>query len=161
MAKKRITSKPGLFGYIYHYDEKGKCIGKSRPGLIDGSKVHFDATGKRVGTSRPGFFAKEVYLDEENELYVSSYEGLTGDVHFKNGTPIGVSRQGFCETEYTTLDVAGELDEAYFDDDEFEGEDDLQVFPEQNESCQKNSITNIVLFAACCLIVGILIMIFK
>lgn len=158
MAKRRITGKPGLFGYVYHYDEKGKCVGKSRPSLMGDGKVHFDAKGKQVGTSRPGFFAKEVYHDEENERYISSYEGLTGDVYFDNGTPVGVSHPGFGGTEYTTLDAEDESDEAYFAADEFLEEDDLQEYDGSNP---KSTITNIIVFAACCLVVGILILIFK
>ena len=108
MAKKRITSKPGAFGYVYHYDESGKYIGKSRPSIIGGGKVHYDANGKQVGTSRPGFFAKEVYHDQEEERYISSYEGLAGDVYFEDGKVVGTSRPGFFGTEYISLDVDDE-----------------------------------------------------
>lgn len=161
MAKKRITSKHGLFGYIYHYDENGKCIGKSRASLMGDGKVHYDARGKQVGRSRPGFFAKEVYHDEENERYISSYEGLTGDVYFDNGTPVGVSHSGFNGTEYTTLAVEDESDKAYFTEDEFWEEEYAREFLECNERNKKTIITNIIVFAACFLIVGILVLIFR
>ena len=44
MAKRRITSKPGLFGMTYHY-ENGKYVGKSRPGLLGDRKIHYNAEG--------------------------------------------------------------------------------------------------------------------
>ena len=160
MAKKRITSKPGLFGYVYHYDEHGNCIGKSRPSLMGDGKVHYDASGKQVGTSRPGFFAKEVYHDQEDDRYITSYEGLTGDVYFEDGTPIGTSRPGFFGAEYTTLDVDNEATEEYYDEDEYL-DDDLQELPEHNESEGKSALRNLIVFAACCLIVGVLMLIFK
>ncbi len=34
MAKRNITSKKGLFGWVYHFDESRNCVGKSRPGLF-------------------------------------------------------------------------------------------------------------------------------
>ncbi len=42
MAKKRIVSKPGLFGITYHY-ENGRYIGKTRLGLLGNRKIHYDA----------------------------------------------------------------------------------------------------------------------
>ena len=54
MAKK-VTSRPGLFGNINHYDERGRKIGESRPGLF-GDTVHYDAKGRRVGESDQGVF---------------------------------------------------------------------------------------------------------
>lgn len=158
MAKKRVTSRPGLFGYIYHYDEKGKCIGKSRPSLMGDGKVHYDGAGKQVGTSRPGFLAKEVYHDEENERYISSYEGLTGDVYFENGVPVGTSHPGFGGMEYTTLDVEDATDDENCEDEEYCEEDSEPVQQYGNE--QKSVITNVVLFVACCLFVGVLVLIF-
>ena len=161
MAKKRIISRPGLFGYIYHYDENGKCIGKSRPSLIGNGQVHYDTNGKQVGTSRQGFFAKEVYHDEENEQYISSYESIIGDVYYESGASLGVSRPGFGGTEYITLDVESEAEEAHFDEDDFPEDDDLQEFSAFEGGNQKNIITNIITFIVCFFIVGILILVFK
>lgn len=161
MAKKRITSKPGMFGYIYHYDEKGKRIGKSRSGLIGDTNVHYDAKGKRIGNSRPGYLAKEVYHDEENERYISSYEGLMEDVYFDTGTPAGVSRPGFGGTVHTTLNADDESNEVRFYEDTFWEEDETQEFLECNARNKKTIVTNIIVFAACCLIVGILVLIFR
>ena len=61
MGKRRIKSRPGLFGMVYYYDENGNPIGKSRPGLIDGTRVYMDQNGRYAGKSRPGFLAKEVW----------------------------------------------------------------------------------------------------
>lgn len=49
MAKKEITSRPGIFGTTNHYDSKGHKVGESRPGLF-GTVHHYDAKGKKVGT---------------------------------------------------------------------------------------------------------------
>mgnify|MGYP000528407368 FL=1 len=41
MAKK-ITSRPGFFGGMVHYDEHGRKIGESRPGLFGDTRTHLD-----------------------------------------------------------------------------------------------------------------------
>ena len=41
MAKK-ITSRPGFFGGMVHYDEHGRRIGESRPGLFGDTRTHLD-----------------------------------------------------------------------------------------------------------------------
>ena len=58
MAKK-ITSRPGFFGTVNHYDEKGKKIGESRPGLF-GTTNHYDSRGQKVGSSNAGVFASQI-----------------------------------------------------------------------------------------------------
>lgn len=50
MAKNKISSRPGLFGTVNHYDSKGKKIGESRPGILGGTN-HYDAQGRKVGSS--------------------------------------------------------------------------------------------------------------
>lgn len=103
MARRRITSKPGLFGTVYYYDAEGNPIGKSRPGLVGETRVYTDQNGAYVGKSRPGFLAKDVYTDaDHNEI--TSYGSICGDVHFQNGTPIGRTTPGFLGTKYTMLD---------------------------------------------------------
>ena len=67
MARKRITSRPGLFGTVYYYDENGRPVGKSRPGLLDGTRVYTDQNGQYAGKSRPGFLAKEKLLSPESD----------------------------------------------------------------------------------------------
>ena len=103
MAKKRITSKPGLFGMTYHY-ENGKYIGKSRPGLLGNRKIHYDADGRQIGTSRPGVLAEEVYHDQKNKRFISTYEGLTGKIHMSNGRPVGKTTPGILGTSYSSIE---------------------------------------------------------
>ena len=42
MAKKEITSRPGLFGSEHHYDAKGKKIGRSDPGFFGSKTTKWD-----------------------------------------------------------------------------------------------------------------------
>lgn len=58
MARKYVKSRPGLIGMVYYYDENGKPIVKSRPGLIEGIRVYTDQNGRYAGKSRPGFLSK-------------------------------------------------------------------------------------------------------
>ena len=102
---------------LIHYDENGNPIGKSRPGLIDGTRVYMDQNGRYAGKSRPGFLAKEVFTDTEHN-YITSYDSLLGEVHFKNGVPVGHTRPGFLDSAYTTL----EEEDAYYAEDIFEDE---------------------------------------
>ena len=119
MARKRITSRPGLFGTVYYYDENGKPVGKSRPGLLEGTRVYTDQNGKYAGKSRPGFLAKEVFTDADHN-HITSYEGLCGDIHVQNGVPIGHTRPGFFCLEHTTLEAEDELpEEEYYEEDYF------------------------------------------
>ena len=53
---KKVTSRPGFFGSMLHYDEKGRKIGESRPGLF-GDIIHYNAKGQKVGVSHPGLLA--------------------------------------------------------------------------------------------------------
>ena len=103
MAKRRITSKPGLFGMTYHY-ENGKYVGKSRPGLLGDRKIHYNAEGRQIGTSRPGALFGEVHYDAENKRYISSYQGLTGTIHTSNGRPVGKTVHGFFGTSYSSVE---------------------------------------------------------
>ena len=54
MAKKEITSRPGLFGTTNHYDSRGRKVGESRPGLF-GTVNHYDAKGKKSAEVIPDF----------------------------------------------------------------------------------------------------------
>jgi len=136
MARKRIKSRPGLFGMTYYYDELGRTIGKSRPGLLGDTRVYFDQDGTYAGRSRPGVFAKEVFTDRNNE-YITSYDAFLGDVHFKNGRLLGTTRSGFFDCAYTTLDVEEEdAEDLCFDEDsdygEFEDVYENDTFEENN-----------------------------
>ena len=101
---KKITSKPGLFGITYHYDENGNYLGKSRPGLFGNTQVHFDENGNHTATTRPGFFAKQVTTNYKTGERISSRQGLFNKVHYSNGKYIGKSRPGFCGRTYTTIE---------------------------------------------------------
>ena len=166
MARKRIKSRPGLFGTVYYYDENGNPIGKSRPGLIEGTRVYTDQNGKYAGKSRPGFLSKEVFTDTDGN-FITSYDDLYGKVHFKNGTPVGHTRPGLFNSEYTTLDSEDEdPDEAYFKEDyreedlaekleEYEDTDtDVADYEEQynSKTSQYTVVNNLQLFVLCLVI---------
>ena len=103
MTRKRlIKSKLGLFGVTYHYED-GKYIGKSHPSLFGNRKIHYDADGKQIGTSRSGLLADEVHYDSKSKRYISSYPGLTGEIHLSNGRPVGKSVPGFVGDSYTSI----------------------------------------------------------
>lgn len=131
MAKKRITSKHGLFGMVYHYDENGKCVGKSRPGLLGDRKIHYDADGRQVGTSRPGFFSEEVHYDAKNKRYISSYRGLTGMIHRSNGRTVGKTTPGLFDTRYSTFEEDDTPLEDYADEELFDYDEDFSDFEDE------------------------------
>lgn len=102
MVKRHITSKPGLFGMTYHY-ENGKYIGKSRPSLLGNHKIHYDANGRQIGTSRPGALAEEVHYDKRNKRFVSTYEGPIGKIHMSNGSSVGKTTPGIMGRSYSSI----------------------------------------------------------
>ena len=176
MGKKRITSRPGLFGTVYYYDENGRPVGKSRPGLLEGTRVYTDQNGRYAGKSRPGFLAKEVFTDTEHN-HITSYDSLLGEVHFKNGTPVGHTRPGFFDSAYTTLDEAEEIvedeyyeDELYIEDEElldaYEDEDVEEAEYEEYspEVSQHTVVRNLQLFVLClviCMVIAVIYAIVK
>lgn len=154
MAKKRITSKPGLFGVTYHY-ENGKCIGKSRPGLWGNRTIHFNEKGKQIASSRPGYFSDEVHYDKNSNRYVSSYPGLITKNHISNGCPAGKSVPGLFGTTYSsinsdeeTADYAEEeiLDYQadFIEEDGFDIEDDNTVRSIDAQSNWKRILKKVV-----------------
>ena len=156
MAKKRITSRPGLFGTVYYYDENGKPVGKSHPGLFEGTRVYIDQNGQYAGKSRPGFLAKEVFTDADHN-HITSYEGLCGDIHFQNGVPVGHTRPGFFGFDHTTIETDDDSSEAeYCEEDYFTEditEDDDLCEDDYDEHTQQASqytiVKNLQLFALC------------
>lgn len=102
MAKRQTISRPGFFGWVYHFDEAGNCIGKSRPGLFGDRTIHYDTEGNHTGTSYPGILADEVHFVKGKKI--SSYKGLFGRVHCSNGRKVGHTRRGLFDTDYTTLE---------------------------------------------------------
>ena len=176
MAKKRITSRPGLFGTVYYYDENGRPVGKSRPGLLEGSRVYTDQNGRYAGKSRPGFLAKEVFTDREHN-HITSYDSLFGEVHFKNGTPVGHTRPGFFDSAYTTLVEDEEIvgDECYEEDPYREDEELLDAYEDEDieetecdeyspEVSQHTVVRNLQLFVLClviCMVIAVVYAIVK
>ena len=69
MAKK-IISRPGFFGSVDHYDERGRKIGSSQVGTF--KTDHYDANGHKVGSSYNGGFKTDHY-DRDGSCIGSSY----------------------------------------------------------------------------------------
>ena len=166
MAKQRIKSRPGLFGTVYYYDEHGNPIGKSRPGLLEGTRVYTDQNGRYAGKSRSGFLAKEVFTDADHN-HITSYDGLFGEVHFKNGVPIGHTRPGLFDSAYTTLETEDDFsDEDYcadrFEEEWLEDQDDYCDTADETEAedcegytpkvSQHTVVKNLQLFVLCLVI---------
>ena len=152
MGRKHVKSRPGLFGTVYYYDENGNPIGKSRPGLLEGTRVYTDENGRYAGKSRPGFLAKEVFTDTEHN-HITSYDSLCWEVHFKNGVPVGHSRPGFFDAEYTTLETE---DESYEEDliDSFEdaGTEEKDYTEDDTRVSQYTVVKNLQMFVLCLVI---------
>lgn len=108
MSRKCIKSKPGLFGTVYYYDESGNYIGKSRPGLVEDTRVYSDSNGNYAGKSRKGYFSKRVFTDTNHE-HITSYDSFLGEVHFKDGSRIGQTRPSFFGVSYTSLEAEDEI----------------------------------------------------
>lgn len=164
MGRQQMKSRPGLFGTVYYYDENGKPIGKSRPGLLEGTRVYTDQKGRYAGKSRPGFLAKEVFTDTEHN-HITSYDSLCGEVHFRNGVPVGRTRPGFFGSAYTTLETEDESDiedlTGCFEDAETEEEDYAQYDPKMY---QHMVVRNLRLFALClaiCMVIACIYAIVK
>lgn len=162
MGRKHVRSRPGLFGTVYYYDEYGNPIGKSRPGLLEGTRVYTDENGRYAGKSRPGFFAKEVFTDTDNN-HITSYDSLCGEVHFKNGVPIGHTRPGFFDSAYTTLEAEDEgyeeeaYEEDYFEEDlidSFEGDEieEAGYVEDDPKVSQYTVVKNLQMFVLCLVI---------
>ena len=82
MARKetaKIKSRPGLFGTIIHYDEKGRKIGESRQGIF-GATIHTDAKGKTVS-------GKLLFVLESERLNIKLHFNIN-DHPAPNGTEI-------------------------------------------------------------------------
>ena len=165
MARRQVKSRPGLFGTVYYYDEHGNPIGKSRPGLLEGTRVYTDENGRYAGKSRPGFFAKEVFTDTDNN-YITSYDSLCGEVHFKNGTYAGHTRPGFFDSAYTTLEIDDEMSdeelykENYLEEDlgeEQEGYEDVADREEYSPKVSQYTVIRNLQFFVLCLVICMVI----
>ena len=154
MAKRRITSRPGLFGAVYYYDDNGKPVGKSRPGLLSGTRIYTDQNGQHAGKSRSGFLAKEVFTDTDHN-HITSYEGFCGDAHLKDGVPIGYTRPGFFGLSHTVLKAAPVfVDEDHIEENLLDVSSEVDVIDEEEnapEMNQKHVVKNVLLLLLCVL----------
>lgn len=161
MGRQQMKSRPGLFGTVYYYDENGKPIGKSRPGLIEGTRVYTDQKGRYAGKSRPGFLAKEVFTDTEHN-HITSYDSLCGEVHFRNGVPVGRTRPGFFGSAYTTLETEDENCGTDFIADTQADEVDHAEY--DAKISQQTVVRDLMLFALClaiCMVIACVFAIIK
>lgn len=165
MAKKHITSRPGFWGTIHYYDEIGRFVGKSCPGLLKGTRIYTDQCGRYVGKSHTGFLGEEVFTDT-NHNHFTSYKGFVGNNHFRNGVPIGRTRRGFFGFEHTVLETEDELseeeyfDRAYIEEDLNEDWDEIEaeaayeaVYEDHTPAESRHTvIKNLQLFVLCIVI---------
>ena len=98
---KKITSIPGLFGTITHYDERGHKIGSSSKGSF--KTDHYDAKGHRIGSKYSGKL-KSVHYSSSGEKVGSSYHGSFSTDHYSGNRKIGTSRKGFGRSIETFID---------------------------------------------------------
>ena len=158
MAKKYVKSRPGLFGMVYYYDESGKAIGKSRPGLIDGTRVYTDQNSGYIGKSRNGLLSKSVYKDTDTH-YITSYDSFCGEVHFRNGAPIGNSSPGWFGASYTALEAEEEIyDDILYEDATVRVEEEVEEYEESSPQTTVCTVGGkvkclVLLLALCALIV--------
>ena len=83
---KRVTNVQGFFGETKHYDEHGRYLGSSRPGILFGETTHhYDAGGRKVGYSTPNilFGEGETHYDANgNRVGYSVNSPLEGKNHY-------------------------------------------------------------------------------
>ena len=77
MSDKKISSIPGLFGEIDHYDENGDYLGSSMQGLF-GEMKHYNADGSSTGYSVEGLFGEQKHYDKDGQVQGYSVDGLLG-----------------------------------------------------------------------------------
>ena len=156
MGRRRVKSRPGLFGTVYYYDENGNSIGKSRPGQLEGTRVYTDQNGRYAGKSRPGFVAKEVFTDTESN-HITSYDGLCGEVHFKHGVPVGHTSPGFFDTGCTTLETEAESCEEDLNDSIEETERREACSAESTPKVSRDTIVKNFQLLVLCLVICVVI----
>ncbi len=94
-------SRMGIFGNIEHFDENGKKIGESRPGLFAGSYDDYDAEGHKVGTSWEKLAGIGYnHYDDHGNMTGSSDEGLFGGYTHRDadGHVTGTSERSIFDT---------------------------------------------------------------
>ena len=98
---KKITSIPGLFGTVTHYDERGRKIGSSSKGSF--KTDHYDAKGRRVGSTYSGRLKSDHY-DDKGHKVGSSYHGSMTTEHYRGNRKVGKSYKGFGRTTKSSFD---------------------------------------------------------
>ena len=98
---KKITSIPGLFGTVTHYNEKGQKIGSSSKGSF--KTDHYDAKGHKVGSTYSGKFKSDHY-DVSGYKVGSSYHGSMTIDHYRGNRKVGKSYKGFGKTVESFFD---------------------------------------------------------
>jgi hypothetical protein len=92
---KKITSIPGLFGTIIHYNEKGQKVGSSVKGSF--KTGHYDVKGRKVGSTYSGRLKSDHY-DTSGRKVGSSYHGAITTDHYSGNRKVGKSHKGFGRT---------------------------------------------------------------
>ena len=98
---KKITSIPGLFGTVTHYDERGRKIGSSSKGSFKTN--HYDAKGHRVGSTYSGKLKSDHY-DFSGRKVSSSYHGSMATDHYSGNRKVGKSYKDFGKTVKSFFD---------------------------------------------------------
>ena len=84
-----------MFGTVHHYDERGKKVGRSEPGLF-GSYTNYDAKGRKVGRSEPGMFGGYNHYDNRGRKTGHSDPSMLGSYTHRDssGKKTGASDPG-------------------------------------------------------------------
>lgn len=98
---KKITSIPGLFGTVTHYDERGRKIGSSITGSF--KTDHYDTKGRKIGSTYSGRLISDHY-DSSGHKVGSSYHGALTTDHYRGSRKLGASRKSFGRTVETFMD---------------------------------------------------------
>lgn len=99
----KVTSRPGMFGTVNHYNAKGQKIGESRPGFF-GTTNHYDAKGRKTGSSTTGAFGRSVHYDAKGHRTGTSYSGAFSTNHYDaKGNFPGSTHKGGFGTKHSNL----------------------------------------------------------
>ena len=79
--KKEGYSRPGLFGTMNHYDNRGHKVGHSRPGLF-GSVNTYDNNGHKTSHSDRGLFGGFNHYDNQEDRDMLGTDGRLYDSDF-------------------------------------------------------------------------------
>ena len=85
MMAKKVRSVKNFWGETVHYDEHGKKVGRSEPGLF-GGYTNYDANGKKIGHSDPGLFGGYNHYDNNGHKTGHSDPSLFGGYHHRDSS---------------------------------------------------------------------------